>query len=138
MSTSTTNPELSRGTIVRDVGSTLVFQPLNTNYQHHLVSSSGFSGTDGKSARGVIRVTARKVYSVPSGGCWVAPILGVPKIIQGRVVGLSDKTISIKAGAVFVVELPEGKDSIDLASGAIEVGSLVNVVAMPGARIEIA
>lgn len=134
---SATSTDLSRGTIVRDVGSTLILQPDGTNYQHHLESDSGFSGTDGKPVRCVIRVKARKIYTVPSGGCWVAPILGVPKIIQGRVVGVSDKTISIKAGAVFVVDLPDGKDAIDLANGAIEEGALVNVVAKPGARIEI-
>lgn len=132
-----TSTDISHGTIVGDVGSIIIFQPDGTNYQHHLESESGFSGEDGMRARAVIRVKARKIYGVGSGGCWIAPLLGVPKIIQGRVVTVTDKTISVKAGAVIVVELPDGEDSIDLANGAIEVGSMVNVVALPGARIEL-
>ncbi len=127
----------SRGTIVRAEPGRVVFQPLDTSYQLTLEASDDFAMQLGRNVRGRVRVKARKIYGVPSGGNFIQPILGTPRIIQGRVIDLDDKTITVKAAAIFVVELPTGLDTIDLHHGAIGVNALVNVVALPGAAFEI-
>jgi len=45
--------------------------------------------------------------------------------------------VVIRAGAVVVVELPAADDALDLQEGPIAVGSIVNVVAEPGATMEV-
>lgn len=125
----------AKGVILRAGEGRIVFHPLESNYELDLVSTGAF--TPGQNVRGVIRCTARKVYTVPSGGGFVQPVLGTPRIIQGRVVTLDERSISVRAAnSIFVVELPTGTDTIDLHTGAIAAGSLVNVVALPGASFE--
>lgn len=132
----TTNVEpTAKGVILRAEPGRVVFHPLDSNYELDLVSTGCF--TPGQNVRGVIRCNARKVYTVPSGGGFVQPVLGTPRIIQGRVITLDEKTITVRAGnSIFVVTLPTGKDAIDLHTGAIGAGSLVNVVARPGAAFD--
>ena len=62
--------------------------------------------------------------------------VGPPKIIQGRVRFADARQLVLHAGVPIVVELPSGDDAIDLGNGPIAAGSLVNVVAMPGATFE--
>lgn len=113
----------------------VVFHPLNSSYELALESDSTFD--DATHVSGVVHVSARKVYTVPSGGGFIQPVLGTPRIIQGRVLTLDETSITVRAGnATFIVALPTGKDAIDLHTGAIAAGSLVNVVALPGARFE--
>ena len=125
----------AKGVILRAGDGRVVFHPLESNYELDLVSAATFA--PGTNVRGVIRCTARKVYTVPSGGGFVQPVLGTPRIIQGRVVTLDAQTITVRAGnAIFLVALPAGADTIDLHTGDIAAGSLVNVVALPGASFE--
>ena len=41
----------------------------------------------------------------------------------------------VQACAPIIVQLPADEDAYDLASGDLTVGSLVNVVALPGAKL---
>jgi hypothetical protein len=127
----------AKGVILRSLGEgRVVFHPHHSNYELYLESPATFA--DGQHVRGVVRVRGRKVYTVPSGGGFVQPVLGTPRIIQGRVVTLDEREIVVKAGnAIFVVELPTGTDTIDLHAGDIAADSLVNVVALPGARFDL-
>jgi hypothetical protein len=86
-----------------------------------------------------IRVQARKVYTVPSGGNFVAPIFGPPKTIQGRVrwADESGQRLVVHAGVPVLVELPPADSGIDLDEGPITVGRMVNVVALPGASASV-
>ena len=83
-----------------------------------------------------IRVTAKKVYTVGSGGNFIAPIFGPPKTIQGRVRYIDDRHLVVQAGCPIVVELPSVETSYDQECGPMAVGTLVNVVALPGGRFE--
>ena len=114
----------------------VVFNPNGTNYLVQASAADAAAIPADRLLKGVIRVRARKVYTVPSGGAFVQPVFGSPRIIQGRVMSLDERSLVVKAGAVFVVELPTGQDTIDLHTGAIAAGSLVNVVALPGATFE--
>ncbi|MGF1633628.1 MAG: hypothetical protein ACFCVE_07235 [Phycisphaerae bacterium] len=115
----------------------VVFAPSNTNYEVHLEVSGGeYAGPVNRLVRGVIRATARKVYSVRSGGNFFVPILGTPRIIQGRVRDLSEHELVLQAGTTAFIKLPAEVAAVDLEGGFIEVGMTVNAVLLPGATFE--
>jgi hypothetical protein len=126
---------VARGRVSGKRDNLVVFAPHGTNYELHLVAPD-YSGPVERLGKGVVRVTARKVWTVPSGGNFIAPIFGPPRIVQGRVRALDERTLVVQAGTPVVVELPEDPSGIDLANGPIVVGALVNVTALPGARFE--
>lgn len=125
----------ARGRVLEARPGLVIFQPKGTNYELHLAAED-FGGPVDKPVSGAIRVVARKIYTVPSGGNFIAPILGTPRTIQGRVLSVADDQIVIQAGGVVTVDLPGEVHAVDLGNGPINVGSLVNVVALPGARFE--
>lgn len=127
----------TRGKILRIENGRVVFHVIDTNYELHLETSEDLTSLVGQKVIGRVRVKARKVYGVPSGGNFIQPVLGTPRIIQGRVLNLDEKTITVKAAAIVVADLPTGPDTIDLHHGSIGVNSLVNVVASPGAAFEL-
>ena len=128
----------ARGKVIRKEGDVVVFQPLGTNYELHLKPKGGsFGGPVGSRIEGIIRASGRKVMTVPSGGNFVAPIFGPPRIVQGRVRTLDERTLIIQAGCPIVVEMPRDDVAIDLNNGAIEAGTLVNATIMPGATFEL-
>lgn len=109
----------------------IVFAPTGTNYELELVCPS-YSGPINKPVKGTIRVKARKVWTVPSGGNFITPIFGPPKIIQGRVYGLEKGWLIVHGGVAVTVDLPDDDIVFDLANGAISQGVMVNVTAFPG------
>ena len=113
----------------------VLFAPHGTNYELHLAAPN-YRGPVGSLTQGVIRATARKVWTVPSGGNFISPIFGPPRTIQGRVRALDERTIVVQASLPIAVDLPESDAAIDLVNGPISVGVMVNVVALPGARFE--
>ena len=114
----------------------VVFQPLNTNYEWKLVTDSRYDGSVNERVECRLYVTARKLYTVPSGGNFVQPIFGPPRIIQGRIKHLEEGQMVVHGGAPFIVQLPKNDDAYDVGRGFLAVGGLVNVVALPGARFE--
>jgi hypothetical protein len=138
MTQATTGPSLTaRGKITAVKDGVVHFAPSGTNYDLHL-STARDVGAAGVLVEGVIRVTARKVWTVPSGGNFIAPIFGPPRTIQGRVRALDERSIVVHAGVPIHVELPAAETGYDLADGPISVGKMVNIMAMPGASFELA
>jgi len=125
------------GQIINKLDQLVVFKPAGTSYELHLQTASPYEGPIQEPIDVVIRVTARKVYTVPSGGNFIQPIFGPPRIVQGRVKYADESQLVVHASANFVVELPASDSAIDLNSGRIAVGSMVNVVALPGAMLEV-
>jgi hypothetical protein len=117
--------------------SSLIFNPQNTNYELKL-QVDNYDGPIGQRVEAFITVFARKIYTVPSGGNFIAPIFGPPRIIQGRVRYLDETQMVIQASAPIIVVLPMDTHAFDLASGDLMVGSLANVVGLPGAKFELA
>ena len=128
---------LAHGKVTSTRDGLVVFAPHGTNYELHLLAP-GYAGPVISLTQGIIRVTARKVWTVPSGGNFITPLFGPPRFIQGRVKALDERTLVVQAGTPVVVDLPEDPTVIDLANGGISVGALVNVTALPGARFELA
>jgi hypothetical protein len=131
-------PSAGHGRVVESRDGVIVFKPRGTNYELHLEHDGEFAGPLDKPIIGTINVRARKVYTVPSGGTFIAPIVGTPRTIQGRVVDLQGDRLILQAGAVVTVTLPAESHAIELGSGSIGVGALVNMVALPGASFSIA
>jgi hypothetical protein len=121
------------GKVLSRDDTSIVFNPQNTTYELKL-EIANYDGPIGQRIEGFIVVSARKVYTVPSGGNFIQPIFGPPRIIQGRVKYLDEKEMVVQAGAPIIVRLPAAENAFDLASGDLMVASLVNVVALPGAR----
>jgi len=124
----------ARGKVTSVTDQIVVFQPANTTYQLHLAPTSPFTGPQDKPLHAIVQVTARKVYTVPSGGNFIQPIFGPPRIVQGRVLYVDERSMVVQAGCPIHVELPSADLAIDLDNGNIAVGTMVNVVALPGAK----
>jgi hypothetical protein len=131
------NGFLARGKVLEAKDSLVVFQPSDTNYQLYLQSAQRYTGPINQLIHARIQAKARKIYTVPSGGGFIAPIFGSPRTIQGRALHVEPRQIVVRASIPISVELPAADDALDLSEGPISVGSIVNVVALPGATFEL-
>jgi hypothetical protein len=127
----------ARGKIIQAQEGMVVFQPENTTYELHLVTQGDYDGPINRPIEGLIRVKARKAWTVVGGGLWVAPITGRPRTIQGRVRMIDGNQLILHAGTSFLVDLPEGDAPLSLLTGPITLNQMVNVVAYPGSRFEL-
>jgi hypothetical protein len=129
----------ARGKIIDAARDFVVFQPAGTTYELHLKTEEPYTGPKHLPVYGIIRVTARKIYTVPSGGSFIAPIFGPARIIQGRVRAADERLVIVQAAASapVSVELPASDTAIDLTEGAIRVGHMINVTALPGAMFHL-
>ncbi len=126
----------SKGKVIRIQGDLIVFKPGSSTYELHL-KCPGYAGPMNESVDLVIRGVARKAYTVPSGGLFVSPIMGTPRILQGRVTDLTEDQITLNCGVVFNITLSKEDGGLEMAQGPITANSLVNVVLMPGASAEL-
>ena len=125
----------ARGKVVAVDGDRVTFTPTGTNYAFHLVTGGApYAGPTNVPIEAFLRVEARKLWTVPSGGGFISPIFGPPRTIQGRVKFMGDCEMVVTAGTNFIVALPSGDHAFDLSNGDVVVGALVNIVALPSAR----
>jgi len=116
----------------------VVFAPANTNYEIRLDAEGTLDGAQiGVMAEGLIRLEARKVWTVPSGGNFISPIFGPPRTVQGRIRYLDENVMVIQAGVPIIVRLPADPDAYDLVRGPLTVGILVNIAAQSGGTFEL-
>jgi len=127
----------AKGKVIEVRGSLIVFHPANTTYDLYLAGDA-YSGPLNTPVEILIRAKGRKLWTVPSGGNFIAPITGTPRTIQGRVRFIQDQTIVVQAGVPVAITLPANDSGIDLSTGAIGIGSLVNAMVMPGVSYELA
>lgn len=127
----------TRGKVIRVEDDRVVFAPSNTSYEIELLTPNGrYDGPVDTLIEGVIRAAARKIYTVPSGGGWVEPIFGKPRIIQGRIRHIDERFIVVYAGALFLIKNPDGPGSVSLSTGPIRVGGMLNATILPGLTFE--
>ncbi|MGB7157915.1 MAG: hypothetical protein WBD40_07600 [Tepidisphaeraceae bacterium] len=126
----------ARGKVTAVNDGSVVFQPKDTNYQLHLVTKGRYDGPVNVPVSALVRATVRKLLTVPSGGAFIAPIFGPAKTVQGRVRHVEEGTIVAQAGLPVILELPKADHALDLNSGPIGVGSMVNAIVLPGATFE--
>ena len=124
---------LARGKVSEKRGmSGIVFKPTGTSYELFL-EGSGYDGPINVPVELAVTVQARKLWTVPSGGNFIEPIFGKPRTIQGRVKAIEGQTLVVQAGIPLHVQLPASDAAVDLNSGAVTIGHMVNVMIMPGA-----
>jgi hypothetical protein len=128
----------ARGKIIRVEGNTVVFNPAGTTYELHLVNRGPAPVASPANINCQIGGVARKIWTMASGGNFVTPILGTPRMVQGMVRYLDEKIAVIQAGVPFVIALPPDATSFDLINGPISPGVMINVTLMPGATFELA
>jgi hypothetical protein len=74
---------------------------------------------------------------MPSGGNFVTPIFGPPKVVQGRVRYLEERLAVVHAGVPILLSLPAADVDFDLSSGPVVPGGIINATTFPGATIEL-
>ena len=127
----------ARGKILRIDDGRVVFNPTGSTYELHLAGKSAELPAPSPAAVAVhLRATARKVWTMRSGGNFITPIFGTPKVIQGRVVYLDDRTMVVHATVPVIIDLPADGTAYDLINGPVTVGNMVNITLLSGASIE--
>ena len=130
---------VARGKILRVDGNIVVFNPTGTTYELHLVNNGPEApAPTANSVACHIRAAGRKIWTVPSGGNFVAPIFGPPRIVQGRVRYLDQTQMVVHAAAPVIVSLPADDSAYDMINGPLTLATLVNATLMPGATFELA
>jgi len=131
-------PNLARGTCVEIVDATatklghIVFGVPNTNYELHLRPTAVVrpAGVD-KRIIGTIKVDARRVDVVQSGGRFVEPVFGRPRRVQGGVVAVDagQNSIVVNAGVPITLVLTDPRQQ----AAGFEVGQIVSCDVHDGA-----
>jgi hypothetical protein len=124
---------LARGTLA--AGSPghglIVVEFPNTNYQMHLVAGSDVPSIVGGRLIGIVRVDARRVDVVDTGGRYIEPVIGRPRRVQGRVISWDDasRTLVVDAGVPVHLELLDERQT----PGKFGKGTLVSCDVLDGA-----
>ena len=128
---------VTAGKVIAVNDGVVVFSPRETTYELYLKTAAGAALPElNAPVQALIRAAARKIWTVPSGGNFIVPIQGPPKIVQGRVKFVDDRQLVLSAGANVVIDLPSADSGIDLPSGPIALGTMVNATLLPGATVE--
>jgi hypothetical protein len=119
-------------------GDSVIFLPAGTTYELQLeAAGQPITGPIGELIEALIRVRARKVMTVPSGGNFVVPIFGPPRIVQGRVRYVDERCMVVHCGVNVIVELPMDDSALDLAVGPVSLNRMINATVFPGAAFEL-
>src|SRR5882724_7906185 len=94
----------ARGKIIRVDQDAVIFAPSKTTYELKLAAPGGYSGPVNSLVDIFIRGTGRKLWTVASGGNFITPIQGPPRIAQGRVKYMDEKIMVVQAGVPVIVE----------------------------------
>ena len=102
-----------------------------TDYRLHLVLEIDLPAGVGQRVSGTIHAAARRVDVVPAGGCYIEPVFGRPRRVQGRIVGghAEGRVLYVKAACPMVCLLTDKRQ--DVADFAM--GQLVSFDVEPGA-----
>ena len=123
--------------VVKSAGNgKLVLKLSATQYELHL--ESALSADPGSRIKGTVCVQARKVWTISAGGSFTSPLVGPPRVIQGRIKSVDGNRLVVQAGFPVSVEMPQDKTGLDLKNGPLQAGVMVNITAYPGARFEVA
>jgi hypothetical protein len=128
----------ARGKILRIENNLVVFNPAGTTYEMHLVNATG-GDLPAPSMQAIschIRAKARKIWTMASGGNFVTPIFGTPRVLQGRVRYLEEGLAVVHAGAPVILTLPADPTAFDLVNGPVIPGGLINATLVPGTTFE--
>lgn len=123
----------ARAVLAESVPGRVVLSFPGTDYQIHLIPERPPTSAVGKRVTGVIRAQSRRIDRVASGGRFIEPVMGRPRIVQGRVVEVNPSatgtgTLTIHAPMPIVVRVGELQKAEQF-----KVGDLVTTHTVPGA-----
>lgn len=127
--TSKIDAGVARGELVSSGSGHLVMSIPNTSYQLHLVPQGAVTTPVGKRLIGTIRVQARRIDVVGTGGQFVEPVFGRPRRVQGTVIRTEGGAVVIDAGVPIHAVPTDARQSPD----QFAVGQLVSFDAVAGA-----
>ena len=128
----------ARGKILRIENNLVVFNPAGTTYELHLVSATGeLPEPSPRTVSCHIRAKGRKIWTMASGGNFVTPIFGTPRVLQGRVRSLEEGLAVVQAGVPVILTLPADPVAFDLVNGPVVPAGLVNATLVPGTTFEL-
>ncbi len=127
------DPSLARGELLSfgPSNSYIVMGVPNTSYQLHLVPTAPVTTQPGKRLIGTIRLEARRVDAVGTGGQFVEPVFGRPRRVQGTVIAHAGNALVIDAGIPIHAVLTDARQKAE----QFAVGQLVSFDAVAGATI---
>jgi len=105
-----------------------------SSYELHLVPTAPVRISVGRRTKGMIRLSVWKVDFVSAGGEYIEPIIGRPRRVQGKALGVGpgDNSIIIEVlGTPFVAELPERWQAAEITPG-----TRIGVEVYPGATFD--
>jgi hypothetical protein len=128
----------ARGKILRVDGDVVVFNPAATTYELRLTHAGGeLPKPSNTTVSCYVRATARKIWTMASGGNFVTPIFGPPKVVQGMVRYLEQGLAVVHAGLPILLTLPPNGTEYDLINGPVVPGVMVNATLLAGASFEL-
>lgn len=121
---------LARGVLLDVKPDRIVFGVPNTDYRLHLNLVAPLAAAPGTAVRGRIEVHARRIDVTRTGGHFIDPVYGRPRIIQGRVceTGLEHQVMVVQSAIPLHVRVRPPQQPSDF-----EIGSIVNFSVDPGA-----
>ena len=99
------DPATARGVLESIHPGHIVVSFPNTSYQMHLATGLPVRAEIGKRILGAIRVDARRVDLVDTGGKYVEPVYGRPRRVQGRVLATNDSSRLLLVDAGMPIHL---------------------------------
>ncbi len=124
-------PPTVRGKVIQKRPPGLVLALPGTDYRLHLVLEIELPAGVGERVEGTVHAVARRVDVVPAGGCYVEPVFGRPRRVQGRLVGghAESRVLYVQAACPMVCLLSDRRQQVaDFA-----MGQLVSFDVEPGA-----
>jgi len=126
-------PSEARGVLEEASASRVVVSFAGTSYLMHLEPERALNVSPGKRVLGIIKGQARRIDVVRNGGQFVEPVMGRPRIVQGRVAEVNPSangpgTITVQAPMPIVLKV-----GVLQRAEQFKVGDLVNTHVLPGA-----
>lgn len=129
------DPKLCRGIFDRSIPATatiaehVVVSIPDTSYEIHLIPTTPVTAGVGHRVIGKIRVSARRIDEVQSGGRYLEPVFGRPRRVQGTVIAIESDAVVVNAGVPVWVQPTDSRQS----PSDFHVGQFVSFDALEGA-----
>jgi hypothetical protein len=127
--TSKIDPTIARGNLISADAAQVVISIPNTNYQLHLVPTAPINLERGKRILGTIKLEAKRIDTVGTGGEYIEPVYGRPRRVQGTVIRTQNGAVVIDAGVPIHAKPTDPRQSAD----QFQAGQFVSFDALPGA-----
>ncbi len=123
-------PNIARAVLLKNGEHTVTLGFTGTNYELHLNVLRALNQQEHKRVKGTIRVQARRIDRIGTGGKYVEPVYGSPRRLAGRVIATdpTNNTITVDATMPVVIKPDNHQHASDF-----EVGDFVTMNLMPGA-----